>query len=76
MFEYFKVDSQMAMLPHLYSDFKKDDFAGFAARVAACAVAGDALAQHVFALAGTELGKHIAAILPQVCCHVCLFHVN
>jgi N-acetylglucosamine kinase len=66
MFAYFGVDSQMGMLPHLYSDFKKDFFAGFAAKVAAAAVAGDALANHVMSLAGTELGKHVAAILPRV----------
>eukprot|EP00911_Craspedida_sp_UC1_P002258 UC1_evm3s1716 len=66
MRDYFGVDHRMGMLPHLYSDFDKTKYAGFARRVAECASEGDALALHVFARLGQRLGQHIVAVAPSI----------
>jgi N-acetylglucosamine kinase-like BadF-type ATPase len=66
MCKYFNVSSQMDMLPHFYSNFAKENFAGFAKCVAEGAQQGDALSLHVVADAGSHLGRHVAAILPKL----------
>lgn len=65
MFEYFGVDSRSGMLDPMYGSFDKTTFAGFAVKVAEGAAAGDALCRGVFAGAGADLGRHLAAVLPS-----------
>lgn len=66
MFQHFGVDSQEAMLPHLYTNFKKEEFSSFAKLVAQGAEQGDALCIQVLARAGDVLGRHVVALLPKV----------
>lgn len=80
MKEYFHVDTNLDMLRHLYTDFKKSFLAGFGKKVAEGAVEGDALCQAVLRQAGLQLAKHIIAVgnrckpkpFPQGCTLVCM----
>ncbi|XP_031443966.1 N-acetyl-D-glucosamine kinase isoform X1 [Phasianus colchicus] len=66
MFQYFQISNRMGLLPHLYRNFQKAEFAGFCRKVAEGAHAGDALCRHVFLQAGEVLARHVLAVLPRV----------
>eukprot|EP00041_Stephanoeca_diplocostata_P031432 m.978453 g.978453 ORF g.978453 m.978453 type:complete len:344 (+) comp23958_c0_seq1:143-1174(+) len=66
MNEYFDVAKRTDMLKHLYSDFDKTKFAGFAGRVVAGANEGDKVCTHVFRHVGVDLARHIVAIAPSI----------
>ncbi|KAM4597541.1 N-acetyl-D-glucosamine kinase-like isoform 1-T1 [Polymixia lowei] len=63
MEEYFQVTDLMGMLPHLYRNFQKSQFAGLCRKLAEGAQAGDALCRYVFIKAGEVLAKHVEAVL-------------
>jgi len=63
MLDYFDVVDRDGMLDHFYSDFNKQNFAGFCKVLAGLAVKEeDPMAQWVFAEAGRVLAHHIIAI--------------
>lgn len=63
MHEYFKVKSNMEMLHHFYTDFKKSHFAGFSMHLSTAALDNnDALCRLVFEEAGSVLGEHVIGI--------------
>lgn len=66
MCDYFKVNDQMDMLKHLYTDFKKSFLAGMCLEIAKAArEKKDPLCCHVFKEAGKLLAWHILALLPK-----------
>ena len=66
MMEHFALTVPGDLLSHMYSDFRKDHVASFCKRVADAAVAGDALAKDIFAHAGANLARMVAALVPHV----------
>ena len=63
MLDYFDVVDRDGMLDHFYSDFNKQNFAGFCKVLAGLALKEeDPMAQWVFAEAGRVLAHHIIAI--------------
>lgn len=62
MKSYFKVDTNLDMLRHLYTNFSRAFMAGFAMQVVDGAKKGDALCLAVFLKAGVQLAKHVVAV--------------
>lgn len=60
---YYGLHDRSDILPHLYSNFAKANFAGFAASVAELAQQGDLISTQIFQRAGRWLGRHIRAVL-------------
>ena len=65
MEDYFGVSTRMDMLERVYATFDKTHYAGFAIRVAEGARRGDNLCLAAFRTAGTDLARHITAVLPR-----------
>ncbi|KAJ4460356.1 putative N-acetyl-D-glucosamine kinase [Paratrimastix pyriformis] len=63
MCEFYKLADPSDILPHLYANFAKANFAGFAAKVAEGADEGDLCCRQIFQKAGRWLGMHIRAAL-------------
>lgn len=53
------------ILPHFYSDFKKDFIAGLTAKLAAIAE-NKTILKNIFEEAGFQLARHVLAILPRI----------
>jgi len=66
VYEYFEIQTAFDILPFLYTDFKKEFFAGFATKVAKGASQGDQACLNVFERAGTYLGAHVAGVAPKI----------
>ncbi|XP_041985513.1 uncharacterized protein LOC121737846 [Aricia agestis] len=64
--EHFKCENRADLLPHAYKHFDKSQFAGLTLKLSQLAIEGDALAQHLFGLAGAALASHIAALAEKV----------
>ena len=54
------------MLTHLYTTFDKSFYAGFALKVVDGAKLGDSICIQAFQQAGTDLGRHIVAVAPNI----------
>ncbi|XP_078260228.1 N-acetyl-D-glucosamine kinase [Rhinoraja longicauda] len=65
MYEYFQIPDRMALLSHFYRTFEKSTIAGFCRVLATVARDGDALSRSVFRRAGTELARHVMAVMPE-----------
>jgi hypothetical protein len=65
IFEHFNIDSLQDILPHFYSDFKKDFIAGLTAKFAAVAE-NKTILKSIFEQAGFELARHVIAIQPRI----------
>ena len=80
MSEYFKVETNLDMLRHLYTDHNKAFFAGFTMKVVEGANDGDPLCLEVFREAGRMQAKHVIAVskrckpkpFPNGCTLVCM----
>lgn len=62
---HFNIKTHMELLDHAYTRFDKAFMASLCKKIAAGANEGDALARHVFHLAGRDLAKGLAAVLPK-----------
>lgn len=65
MFEHFNIKSLQDILPHFYSDFKKDFIAGLTAKLAAHAE-NKTIIKSIFEEAGFQLARHVIAIQPRI----------
>jgi N-acetylglucosamine kinase-like BadF-type ATPase len=63
---FFQLENRMAILPWMYSEFKKDSVAAFAKELAILAEEGDIVARGAFHRCGVQLAEHVLAILPRV----------
>jgi N-acetylglucosamine kinase len=64
--EHFGIAKEGDILPHLYSNFKKSEFAGLCVRIAGAAREGDPLCKHVFSKVGPALARMIIALVPHM----------
>lgn len=64
--EHFGISKEGDILPHLYSNFKKAEFAGLCVRIARAAREGDPLCKHVFSKVGPALARMIIALVPHM----------
>ncbi|KAB0794097.1 hypothetical protein PPYR_11941 [Photinus pyralis] len=63
--EHFGVTSHLDLLPHFYTNFKKDHIAGLSKKLSVCAGEGDELCKHIFKTAGRDLARCIAVVIAK-----------
>jgi len=64
--QHFKVKERHGMLPHLYDNFSKSEFASLTKSLAENAEKGDTVCLDLFGRAGAMLAKHLIALAPKV----------
>ncbi|KAK5645042.1 hypothetical protein RI129_006342 [Pyrocoelia pectoralis] len=63
--EHFGVTSHLDLLPHFYTNFKKEHIAGLSKKLSVCASEGDELCKHIFKTAGSDLARSIAVVIEK-----------
>jgi len=64
--QHFNVKDRHGMLPHLYDNFSKSEFASLTKALADNAEKGDEVCLEIFGRAGCVLAKHLVALAPKV----------
>lgn len=64
--DHFQIEEKIDLLQHFYKNFDREFFAGLCPKLALAAQKGDKLCEFLFSEAGSNIAKHVLALLPNV----------